>query len=324
MKPTFTHLRAQAHQKLAMYHQAPQRYGTAFHLTPPATNVNHLPLLQFTSPKKVPHVVPLALERMLSASQDPYLLWHVAHGNRLPINHLVVEDGMAMEQERRTTGSHVSDVTIIEVKPQAKCTIVDTSLDHTIAIRRTVVVVHEGASLTYWALRADNIFMTEALEVHLVGRQANATINHVVINGGTSQADIQVNIIHAAPDTTSRVTARIAGHTQAQNIYRGKITVEANARGSNGYQHARALLLSPKAVVDVLPELAINTNDVKCSHGVTTLHLDDAALFYLRSRGIPEQSARQLALTGFFHEGLTIPASLTATLDQRIAAVHTI
>lgn len=74
----------------------------------------------------------------------------------------------------------------------------------------------------------------------------------------------------------------------------------------------------PAAIVDFLPELAIKTNDVKCSHGITMTHLDDAALFYLRSRGLAVPTARQLATRGFFHHQLTLPPKVAALLEDVI------
>lgn len=338
--------RTQAVQKLKTANRVPQRYGTAFHLTPPVADVRDLPVTQFTPfrdkspratatvqdsgsltgftpPLNVRQSEPVVLKEIVSRSHDPYLLWQIAHSDNLPIQHVVAPSGATVEQAIVTSGQYASQLVVVEVQPHAHCTILDHSVDHTVALRRMIVVVAEGASFTYWALRADNTFMTESLRVTLTGRTAAAHVHHVALDGGAAQADLEVNVVHAAPDTTSHITARLAGYASAQTIYRGKITVQPAARGSNGYQHARALLLSPKAVVDVLPELAINTNDVKCSHGVTTLHLDDTALFYLRSRGVPEQQARALALTGFFHEGLAIPTVLTSELDQRIASVYT-
>jgi Fe-S cluster assembly protein SufD len=320
---TLNHWRRHARQKLAVAPNVPRRYGTAFHLTPPVESVEDLPIRQFTSKAIFSRHVSSALGQAVTSTHDPYLLWHVAHSDQLPVNHIVVASGTSIQRTIHTRGTHASAVTVIEVKPNAACTIVDTSLDHTMAICRTIVRVHEGASFTYWVLRAGNAFMTESVEVTLAGRGAVANVNHVVLDGGTTQADVHVHVNHTAPDTTSRVTARLAGYAQAQAMYRGKITVAPTARGSNGYQQARALLLSPKAVIDVLPELAINTNDVKCSHGVTTLHLDEASLFYLRSRGISESDARQLALKGFFHQDLALPATLAKLLDRRVMTVHT-
>ena len=72
--------------------------------------------------------------------------------------------------------------------------------------------------------------------------------------------------------------------------------VHKDAQGTDGHQSSNVLLLSDKAEMDAKPELEIYADDVKCSHGATTGQLDETALFYLRSRGIPEALARNLLI----------------------------
>lgn len=296
----------------------PQRYGTAFHLVPPFKDVQGLPLALFHSAAPKQLTISPVFAELLKSNADPYLWWQLAHRDQLDSHSDVVAAQATSSREEETTGDYVSRLNFIEVLPHANLTLVDIGCDHQLAIRRTLVVVHEGAQFTYWGLRCSNAFLTETVSVQLAGAGAAAAITHLLLDGNTSQADIHVAVEHAAANTTSRVTARLAAQDKAHVIYRGLITVEEQASGASGYQQARALLLSPDAVVDVLPELKINTNEVKCSHGVTTLHLDEAALFYLRSRGVTKEQAEKLARTGFFHEGITMPARFTAHLEKRL------
>jgi len=80
--------------------------------------------------------------------------------------------------------------------------------------------------------------------------------------------------------------------------------VRPDAQGIEGHQLNKTLLLSDGAEIDAKPELQILADDVKCSHGATAGELDESGLFYLRSRGIPEDVARQLLMTAFIAETL--------------------
>ena len=77
-----------------------------------------------------------------------------------------------------------------------------------------------------------------------------------------------------------------------------------NAQKIDGHQLNHTLLLSDRCEIDTKPELEIHADDVKCSHGATSGQMDEAALFYLRSRGIPEALARNLLVQSFIGEAL--------------------
>lgn len=158
----------------------------------------------------------------------------------------------------------------------------------------------------------------EDLQVELVGAGASVKITHIVLGNGKEKSDIKVAVYHKAPETESEVIIRSAVNDQAQLVYRGLIDMAEEARGAKGYQSGKGLLLNRGAVVDILPELKIRNNDVRCSHGVTTTHLDDLALFYLRSRGLDEFNARRLAVLGFLRGGLDLPAEISQRLGRVI------
>jgi Fe-S cluster assembly protein SufD len=80
------------------------------------------------------------------------------------------------------------------------------------------------------------------------------------------------------------------------------VHVHQIAQKTDGYQMAKSLLLSAQATVNTKPELEIYADDVKCSHGATTGRLDEEALFYMRSRGIPEAQAKNLLIEAFVNE----------------------
>jgi len=91
---------------------------------------------------------------------------------------------------------------------------------------------------------------------------------------------------------------------QARTIFSGLIVVEPDAQKTDAYQSNRNLMLSDEAEANSLPGLEIQANDVRCTHGATTSHLDPEQEFYLLSRGIHKEQADELLVFGFFEEVL--------------------
>ena len=135
------------------------------------------------------------------------------------------------------------------------------------------------------------------------------TGSHLAINGayllrGNQQSDLTTVIDHAAAHTTSHESVKGVLDGSAHGVFQGQLKVRKDSQKVDGYQMNRALLLSPKAVVNAKPELEIFADDVKCSHGATIGELDANQLFYLRARGIPEATARQMLVAAFVSEAI--------------------
>ncbi|MFC1613794.1 Fe-S cluster assembly protein SufD [Gemmatimonadota bacterium] len=109
---------------------------------------------------------------------------------------------------------------------------------------------------------------------------------------------------HAAPNTKSDLLYKGALDDQSRAVYYGTIRVRQEARGTDAYQANRNLTLSPKAKADTNPQLEIETNDVRCTHGATVGRVSDEQLFYLMARGIGRSEAERLLVYGFFNEVL--------------------
>ena len=89
---------------------------------------------------------------------------------------------------------------------------------------------------------------------------------------------------------------------KSQSVFAGRIRIERNAQAVNSKQYTKSLLMSEEAESDAKPALEIYADDVKANHGATVGQLDDAQIFYLQSRGITKEKARQLVATAFFNE----------------------
>ena len=120
--------------------------------------------------------------------------------------------------------------------------------------------------------------------------------------GGTQMHDFRTLQRHAAPRTTSDLLFKGAVQDEAKSVYTGLIKIEHNAKGSQAYQTNRNLTLSQGAWAESVPNLDIETNDVKCSHASTVGPIDEDQLFYLESRGVRPDVAQRLVVLGFFDE----------------------
>ncbi len=118
----------------------------------------------------------------------------------------------------------------------------------------------------------------------------------------SQHVDSQVFIDHAAPDCTSNQLYKGIIDDQARAVFSGKVLVRKDAQRTLAYQNNKNLLLTDDARANTQPHLEIYADDVKCSHGATVGQLNPEAMFYLRSRGLCERTARQLMMYAFAME----------------------
>jgi Fe-S cluster assembly protein SufD len=116
--------------------------------------------------------------------------------------------------------------------------------------------------------------------------------------------DLHSVIDHVAPQCTSWEAVKGILEGQSRGVFNGRIIVRPGAQKTDAKQTNRNLLLSRDALVQANPQLEIHADDVKCTHGATVGHLEEEALFYMRSRGIPEEAARGLLTYAFANDVL--------------------
>lgn len=163
------------------------------------------------------------------------------------------------------------------------------------------------------------------VECRLEGRGASGDLDAVYFAAGTQTLDYRTFQLHDAPDTTSNLMFKGAVDDESRSVYTGLIRVEETARGTNAFQTNRNLKLSDHAWAESVPNLEIETNDVRCSHASTVGPIDEEQLFYLESRGVPTEVAERLIVTGFFDEVVErfpVPAAagrIAASISNRLA-----
>ncbi len=140
------------------------------------------------------------------------------------------------------------------------------------------------------------------LRVHLAEPGASCDISGVFLAARGQHVDNHTRIDHIAPHTTSDEAFRGIVGERGRGVFNGKVVVHAGAQGTDARQSSDNLLLSGRGEVDTKPELEIYTDDVKCAHGATVGELDAEQLFYLRSRGMDEETARGLLVFAFAND----------------------
>lgn len=138
----------------------------------------------------------------------------------------------------------------------------------------------------------------------LAGEGCHSLLNGLYICHGSQHMDNHMRVEHAAAHCDSRQFYRGILEGESRAVFSGRIIVAEGAQKTDAKQSNSNLLLSDKCQVDTKPQLEIYADDVKCTHGATIGQIDDEAVFYLRSRGVPEELARAILVQAFAGESL--------------------
>jgi Fe-S cluster assembly protein SufD len=162
------------------------------------------------------------------------------------------------------------------------------------------------------------------LNARLLGPGANSDMLGLYFGDGTQHFDFNTSQDHVVPNTSSDLLYKGALDGASRAVFRGIIRVHPGAQKTDAYQKNRNLLLSPKAHADSLPNLEIQADDVKCSHGATVGELDAEAKFYLMSRGLDRTTAERLVVLGFLGEVLSklplggVAEKVTRVIEEKL------
>ncbi|MGN6281626.1 Fe-S cluster assembly protein SufD [Frateuria sp.] len=199
--------------------------------------------------------------------------------------------------EQAHLGSRLADFTLH----------VDATLHHVVLqqagagslVRRSHYRLDAGAQAHLHVLELGATLARHDVRAELVGDAAGFHTHGAFLPDGRQHLDTQLAIRHQARNTVSASTWRGVASGRGRGVFRGAIVVNTGADGTDASLNNKNLLLSTQAEIDTKPELEIYADEVKAAHGATVGQLDERALFYLRSRGIPEAQARTLLTTAF-------------------------
>jgi Fe-S cluster assembly protein SufD len=159
-----------------------------------------------------------------------------------------------------------------------------------------------GANLSNYSISLGGGLVRNDINAVMDGDGGECTLNGLYVVRGEQHVDHHTVIDHAKPHCNSRELYKGILDEHSRAVFNGRVIVRPDAQKSNARQTNRNLLLSDNALVNTNPQLEINADDVKCAHGATIGQLDADALFYLRARGIDEETARTLLIHGFLSD----------------------
>jgi Fe-S cluster assembly protein SufD len=218
-------------------------------------------------------------------------------------------------------GTLVADV-IVREGARLEWLLLQDAAPAAVLMRRNALRLHAGAQVRMHALELGGALVRHQLDAKLQGDGARLETRGVFVPRGRQHLDTRLDIRHEARDTTSAALWRGVADQRGRGVFHGAITVAPGADGTDARLDNKNLLLSPHAEIDTQPVLEIYADEVKAAHGATVGQLDERALFYLRSRGIPHEQARNLLTAAFCRAALdTLPnAPLRGHLDALLLA----
>ena len=177
------------------------------------------------------------------------------------------------------------------------------------ALGRNDTVIPSGAKESYTVKAGEKLELTFVVlpgesrdidvAIDLIGEGAEVSLKGLYLCGGDERVNFRILMHHRAPGCVSRQLFNGIAGGSARVTFEGRIIVAPDAQKTEAYQENHNIVLSDQAHAETMPQLEIYADDVKCSHGATVGRLDEEALFYMRTRGVPERDAKVLQMLSF-------------------------
>mgnify|MGYP001560858462 CR=1 FL=1 len=211
----------------------------------------------------------------------------------------IVEEISSKEDNIISYNGKVVEIIVKENSVLHYANVQNLSKDYFNFVRKRAVV--ESNSTMNWLDCCLGSRFTKSDITTVLKGQGAVTNNYGIFFGSSNQQfDLHTGTIHAERNTICDMLTKGALNNKARAVYSGLVKINSNASNSNGYQKEDTLLLSPDAEADSIPQLEIDNNEVRCTHGATVGQVDKEKLFYLMSRSLPENTAKKLIVEGFF------------------------
>ena len=184
------------------------------------------------------------------------------------------------------------------------------------------VQLGRAARFSSHAFTLGGLWTRNEINAVFTGEGAECTLNGLYRGDGRRLIDNHTFIDHAVPNCVSHELYKGVLGDKARGVFNGKIYVRQDAQKTDAKQTNKTLLLSEEATINTKPQLEIYADDVKCTHGATVGQLDDESIFYLRSRGVGLQEARNLLIYAFANDvvGRVKVPSLRERLERTLLA----
>ncbi|MFN3138217.1 MAG: Fe-S cluster assembly protein SufD [Allomuricauda sp.] len=265
--------------------------------------------------------------------KKPIQILHLATGKEpalmlQPRNLIVAEDNaevQIIERHQSLTGNEVFTNSVTEIFA-GKDAIIDyykVQNDEPTAslVDNTYISQKDSSVVRVHTFSLGGKLIRNNLNFYQNGERIDSTLKGVTILGDKQHVDHHTLVHHAQPNCESHQDYKGIFGDSSTGVFNGKIIVDKIAQKTDAFQQNNNILLSDKSTINSKPQLEIFADDVKCSHGCTIGQLDEEALFYLRSRGIPKKEAKALLMYAFANnvlESVRIP-ELKARINKIIA-----
>ncbi len=289
--------------------------------------------------QKNPELIQKYYAKLANTEEDPLVALNTAFAKDgyflyVPKNVKIDKPIQLINLMRAEKDSFVTQRNLVVVEPGANVQLI--LCDHTINLNTylsnsvTEIFVGENAQLEYYTLQNEHNKSTSLSSVFVQQEQDSKVTTHTsslhgglirnnlkfILNGENAEAHLYgmsfidrkqhidnfTQVIHAKPHCLSNQVYKNVLDDESTGAFAGRIHVIRDAQKTNAFQRNNNLLLTDKAMMQTKPQLIIDADDVKCSHGATVGQIDQEALFYLRARGIDEDKARLMMMNAFAHE----------------------
>ncbi|MGJ4727952.1 Fe-S cluster assembly protein SufD [Luteimonas sp. SDU101] len=252
------------------------------------------------------------------------LAWHLHHrievgaGASLRVIEHHLAEGEHRHLDTSTLAVAVAQGALLEHARVQRAT------DGATSFARTDAVLQADARYHRVDLELGGALSRHELNVRLEGERASLSAHGVLLASGRRHLDTRLGIEHVARDTRCELLWRGIGAGRGRAVFHGGITIHEGADGTDARLSNKNLLLSANAEIDTQPVLVIHADEVQAAHGATVGQIDANALFYLRSRGLPLDQARQLLTVAFCREPLAaieddaVREALVADIDRAL------
>ena len=188
-------------------------------------------------------------------------------------------------------------------------------------VSNTTIVQSNSSKVNTFTLTLDGQLIRNNLTIIIDGEQCESHFHGLYLLKGNTLADNHTVVDHQKQNSFSNELYKGIMDENSKGVFNGKIYVRPHAQKTNAFQSNRNILMSDSATINTKPQLEIWADDVKCSHGCTTGQLDEEALFYLQTRGIPYDASKAMLLYAFALDVLVSIKNeqLKVYLDQLIS-----
>ncbi|RYC52480.1 Fe-S cluster assembly protein SufD [Flagellimonas olearia] len=254
--------------------------------------------------------------------KKPIQILHLATGNEAalmlqPRNLVVVEENaevQIIERHQSLTENEVFTNSVTEIFAAKDANVdyykVQNDANTASLVDNTYISQKDNSVVRVHTFSFGGKLIRNNLNFYQNGERIDSTLKGVTILGEKQHVDHHTLVHHAQPNCESHQDYKGIFGEKSTGVFNGKIIVDQIAQKTNAFQQNNNILISDKATINTKPQLEIFADDVKCSHGCTIGQLDEEALFYLRSRGIPKKEATALLMYAFANnvlESVRIP-----------------